>query len=130
MQLNNPFLERLGVTLIAWNPTGVEMALSPGDAHGNRTGIVQGGVVATLMDAACGYAGLYSEPGAPLRHSTTISLTINFVAPARLGQTLRIVGRLIGQGRSIYFSCAEVHDASGVLVASAQGAFKRMSSAG
>ncbi len=130
MQLNNPFLERLGVTLVAWDLAGVELALSPGDAHGNRTGIVQGGVIATLMDAACGYAGLYAPAGQALRHSTTITLTINYVAPARLGERLRIVGQVLGQGRKIYFAAAEARMPDGTLVASAQGSFKRRSQAG
>lgn len=108
----------------------VELALLPGEAHGNRTGIVQGGVIATLMDAACGYSGLYSEPGAEPRHSTTISLMINYVAPARLDVPLRILGRLLGQGRSIYFSSADVHDEGGSLIASAQGSFKRRQASG
>lgn len=130
MELGNPFLERLGLELVDWRSGRVEFALSPGEAHGNRTGIVQGGVVATLMDAACGYAGLFSEPGAEPRHSTTISLTINYIAPARLGDRLRILGRLSGEGRRIYFASAEVYDGSGSLIASAQGAFKRASGAG
>lgn len=130
MELNNPFLERLGVQLVDWRTDRVELALDAGEAHGNRTGIVQGGVVATLMDAACGYAGLYAPAGQALRHSTTITLTISYVAPARLGERLRIVGQVLGQGRKIYFSSAEARMPDGTLVASAQGSFKRRSQAG
>lgn len=128
MKLHNPFLERLGVELIGWKEGLVEMALLLNDEHGNRSGVAQGGVIATLLDAACGYAGLFSDPDAEPEHANTIMLTISYIAPARLGQRLRVVGRVTGQGRKLYFSSAEVRDQSGAIVASSQGSFKRRSS--
>lgn len=125
MELNNPFLERLGVRLNAWREGYVELCLLPTEAHSNRIGIVQGGVIASLLDTACGYAGLFSEPGAEPQHAITITLTISYVAPAGLCEPLTVAGQVTGQGRSIYFSSAEARTVSGTLVASAQGAFKR-----
>lgn len=127
MELNNPFLERIGVTLIDWQEGYVELRLVPTEEHGNRTGVAQGGVVATLLDAACGYAGLYAPLGAEHEHATTITLSISYIAPARLFEPLHVVGRVTGQGRSIYYASAEARKADGSVVASAQGAFKRRS---
>lgn len=125
MHLNNPFLERLGIELLAWDEGLVEMALMPTDEHGNRTGIVQGGVIATMMDAACGYSGLFSLTDDEPQHAITIMLAISYLAPARLGERLHAVGRVTGQGRKVYFASAEVRNEHGALVASAQGSFKR-----
>ncbi|TSH97160.1 PaaI family thioesterase [Verticiella sediminum] len=122
-KLDNPYLENLGVRLDAWQPGHVVMSLLTDESHANRTGVVQGGIVATVLDAAAGYAGLMSEEGEP-GHAATISLAINYVAPARLG-ALRVEARITGGGRKVYFSEAKVFDAGGNLVATAQGSFRR-----
>ncbi len=125
--LDNPYLESMGIKLDAWQPGHVTMSLLTGASHANRTGVVQGGVVATILDAAAGYAGLLSETGEP-GQAATISLAINYVAPARIG-ALRVEGRLTGGGRKVFFSEARVFDAAGALVATAQGSFRRYSQA-
>lgn len=123
-KLQNPYLENLGVQLDAWRPGHVTMSLITDSSHANRTGVVQGGIVATILDAAAGYAGLMSEDGEG--QAATISLSINYVAPARIG-ALRVEGRLTGGGRKVYFSQAQVFDAAGNLVATAQASFRRYS---
>ena len=123
--LDNPYLESLGITIQDWQPGQVTMALLTNASHGNRTGVVQGGIVATLLDAAAGYAGLLSEAG-EVGHAATISLAINYVAPARIGE-LRVQARLTGGGRKVFFSEAKLFDEAGSLVATAQGSFRRYS---
>lgn len=125
MELNNPFLERLGVALVEWREGFVELRLVPNEEHGNRTGIAQGGVIATLLDAGCGYAGLFPSDGAEDRHATTITLSISYIAPAKLFEPVRVIGRVTGQGKSIYYASGEVRKEDGTMIASAQGAFKR-----
>lgn len=123
--LDNPYLESLGIKIEAWQPGQVTMVLQTNASHGNRTGVVQGGIVATLLDAAAGYAGLLSENG-ETGHAATISLAINYVAPARIGM-LRVQAGLTGGGRKVFFSEAKVFDEAGGLVATAQGSFRRYS---
>lgn len=123
--LDNPYLESLGVKIDAWQPGHVIMSMLTNASHGNRTGVVQGGIVATIVDAAAGYAGLLSEAGT-VGQGATISLAINYVAPTRIG-ALRVEARLTGGGRKVYFSEAQVFDAGGALVATAQGSFRRYS---
>lgn len=125
MELNNTFLQRLGVTLTAWKEDHVELALLLSDEYSNRTGIAQGGVIATLLDAACGYAGLFSLDEDRLEHSSTITLSINYIAPAEIGSTIVAVGEVTGKGRSIYYSSARIYGPAGLVIATAQGAFKR-----
>jgi acyl-coenzyme A thioesterase PaaI-like protein len=53
-----------------------------------------------------------------------MTLTVSYLAKARAGR-LRATGRVTRAGRSVYFSCGELSAASGELIATAQGAFKR-----
>lgn len=125
MELNNPYLQRLGITLADWREGHVELRLLLIEEHGNRSGIAQGGVIATLLDAACGYAGLFSPQREQREDATTITLSINYIAPAKLFKSVSANGRVTGQGRSIYYACAEAFDEDRNVIATAQGAFKR-----
>ncbi|MGO4332980.1 PaaI family thioesterase [Cupriavidus sp. 2TAF22] len=121
--LENPFLESLNVTIVEWQPDLVRMALVPQPAHLNNTGVVQGGILATLLDAAGGYAGLFPEGGVR-RAATTISLNVNYVSSGQL-EPLVVTGRRVGGGRRVFFSNAEVTDSQGRVIATAQAAFRR-----
>ncbi|MDF3837180.1 PaaI family thioesterase [Cupriavidus basilensis] len=121
--LENPFLESLDVAIVEWQPDLVRMSLMPQAAHVNNTGVVQGGILATLLDAAAGYAGLFPENGVR-RAATTISLNVNYVSSAQV-EPLQVVGRRVGGGRRVFFSNAEITDSHGRLIATAQAAFRR-----
>ena len=92
--------------------------------HRNRQGALHGGLTATLMDAACGYAGLHAPEGEPQIHGLTAMLNICYLAPAFDGEVTAL-GRVRRGGKSLYFAEAELHSAQGVLPATAQGTFKR-----
>ncbi|MES2183372.1 MAG: PaaI family thioesterase [Pseudomonadota bacterium] len=119
----NPFLESLGVTLEAWSPGHAEFRLVLRPELGNRSGRVQGGVLCTLLDAAAGYAGLYAPDGAPERHSVSLSLTTNFLNSAD-GSVLVARGQVQREGRSVYFSQAQVLLDGTLVLATALGTFK------
>lgn len=92
--------------------------------HGNRHGALHGGVAAAVLDNAMGAtASLTVDPEgrAPF---VTVSMTINYHAPARPGDLLEAEGRVTGGGRSLTFVAGELH-AGGRLIATASGVFKR-----
>lgn len=97
--------------------------------HTNRQGILQGGVLATMLDAACGYAGLHDgtsvAEGVGEGQAVTLSLMVNYLARVEGGR-LRAVGTVTGGGKRIYFANGVVHAGDGTVVATAQGSFKRM----
>ncbi|GAB2889175.1 PaaI family thioesterase [Paralcaligenes ginsengisoli] len=128
LSIDNPFLEWMGVTLSAWSPGYAEMRLSTSPSLGNRTGRVQGGVICTLLDAAAGYSGLYSDPGEPPLHSVSLSLTTNFIDSGD-GSVLVAKGYVERKGRSIYFARGEVWLDGSRLLATAVGTFKYRSAA-
>ena len=85
--------------------------------------VLQGGVIATLLDAACGYSGLFSADPERVIHGVTLSLTLNFLDKG-LGDAVIAKGFLERRGKSIYFARGEAWVDSGILIATAQGTFK------
>jgi uncharacterized protein (TIGR00369 family) len=120
---HNPFLTLLGVKLERWEDGRAEFSCELRPELMNRSGAVQGGVIATLIDVACGYSGLYSEVPGEERHAVTITLTVSFANRADSGM-LRAVGTRYGGGRKVYFSRAEIFDGKGTLIAAGQCAHK------
>ena len=127
--LDNPFLQSLGMRLAHWSEGRVEFHLPMVPRLGNRSGRLQGGVLCTLLDACGGYAGLYAPPGAPVRHAVTLSLTTQFL-DSRPGSLLIARGRVEKQGRSVYFSRSEVWMDDECLLATAVGTFKYLKTPG
>lgn len=121
--LENPFLEDLGVRLTAWSANYAEMSLQVTPRLSNRIGRVQGGVLCTLLDAVCGYAGLYSEGDESRKQNVSVSLTTNFLNSG-VGDQLTAKGWIEHRGNSIYFAKGEVWLDSTLLVATAVGTFK------
>ena len=122
-QPSNPFLEHMGIKLLKWSEGYAEFEMPIQTWHMNRQGALQGGVVSTLVDAACSYAGFYSPPGSPEVHGVTITLNVNFVSSTKQG-TLIAKAKKIGGGKNIFFSEADVFASDGTLIASGQGSFK------
>jgi uncharacterized protein (TIGR00369 family) len=127
--LDNPFLETLGVRLVQWREGYAELVMPIDASKLNRQGVLQGGAIATLLDAAAGYAGVYAGPDEPARHGFTLSLTTNYLDKG-LGQSVTAKGFLERAGRSVFFSRAEAWVDDRVLIASAQGTFKYTSKRG
>jgi uncharacterized protein (TIGR00369 family) len=124
MDIHNAFLEHLGVRLVSWSAGHCELQLTMEPRHLNRQASLQGGVTASLLDAACGYAGLIvGDDGGPV-NALTLMLNIAYHAKVQTG-TLKAVGKVTGGGRRIYFASAELTAEDGRLVATAQGTFKR-----
>jgi len=92
--------------------------------HLNRQGSLQGGVAATLLDAACGYAGLAAHDGDALGNAVTVMLNISYIRKVGTGR-LRCIGHVTKSGRTMYFSSGELVTGAGDRIATAQGVFKR-----
>jgi len=121
--VDNPFLETIGVSVAQWRDGYAELVMPIDASKLNRQGVLQGGAIATLLDAAAGYAGLFAAPGQPARHGFTLSLTTNYLDKG-LGQFVRAKGFLERGGRSIFFARSEAWVDDLLLIASGQGTFK------
>lgn len=124
MQLSNPFLQSLGVELVHWSAGEAEFHMPIEARHLNRQGMLHGGLIATLLDAACGYAGLHAGEGEEEVHGVTVMLNIAYLKAARAG-TVVARGKVSRSGRSLYFAEAALVDDDGEVLATAQGTFKQ-----
>lgn len=118
------FADLVGYELVIWEEDLAEVELTVAKRHLNRSGVMHGGVLTTLIDSACGYSGCYSPDGSQLRRAFTLSLSSNFVGAGQLGQRITARARRSGGGKSVFFADCEVRDESGRVIGSGQGAFK------
>ncbi len=91
------WMETLGAWISEAEPGRVVLELVAGPQHRHGGGVVQGGVITQIADAAMGMslATLQDDD----TWNTTIELKINFIRPAIEGR-LRAVGRVIGFRRA------------------------------
>jgi uncharacterized protein (TIGR00369 family) len=82
----------------------------------NPAGFIQGGLLSAMLDDTMGPAVLVQTNGAV--YAPTISMTVNFLAPARVG---RFIGeaRVSQLGKTIAFIEARLTDEKGTVVATA-----------
>lgn len=127
LMAQSPFLLSQGLRLISLDHQSAQFELDLRPEHGNSDGQMHGGLIATLLDAACGFPARVCGPQATdLVTAVTLSLTIDYLRPPTPGGTVRASGRVIGGGQKIAFCRGELHDATGALVAIASGSFKRL----
>ncbi|MEX3008889.1 PaaI family thioesterase [Hoeflea sp. TYP-13] len=91
--------------------------------HINRGDSLHGGIMATLLDAAAGYAVSLSVDGNTLVYTSTVSLTVNYQSRVRDGRVVA-TARVTGGGKKIVFVNAELVADDGTTVATATGTFK------
>jgi uncharacterized protein (TIGR00369 family) len=82
----------------------------------NPAGFIQGGLLSAMLDDTMGPAVLMHTNGAA--YTATISMTVNFLAPARVG---RLIGeaRVTQVGKTVAFVEAKLTDEQGTVVATA-----------
>jgi acyl-coenzyme A thioesterase PaaI-like protein len=97
-----------------------EYALVAQDKHHNRRGLVQGGLLMTFADRACGMTARYVS-GRPTL--ATVQLDVHFVDSGKIGETLLAKPRVIRTTRSLIFVTTEV-TANNRVVITANGVFK------
>ena len=118
-----PLQRHLGMTLTAWSEGSARVEAPVTEKLMNRQGLPHGGVHATLLDSAMGYAGCYTGDPDQRQMALTLSLTVNYVGqPA--GTRLIAEGQVTGGGRKTYFAEGRLLDDQETLLATATGVFK------
>jgi acyl-coenzyme A thioesterase PaaI-like protein len=97
-----------------------EYALIAEDKHHNRRGLVQGGLLMTFADRACGMTARFVS-GRPTM--ATVQLDVHFIDAGKIGETLMARPRVIRTTRSLVFVSAEVK-ANDRTIITANGVFK------
>jgi uncharacterized protein (TIGR00369 family) len=110
------WMETLGARISEAAPGRVVLELEAGPQHRHGGGVVQGGVITQIADAAMGMSlSTLQEDG---MWNTTIELKINFLRPFVNGR-LRAVGRVVEMKQTLLFGEADVIDDEGRLIARA-----------
>lgn len=118
-----PFQRLLGYEVTAWSENFARVELPLADRLMNRQGLPHGGVHATLMDTAMGYAGCYTGNPDRRKLALTLSLTVNYLGQAT-GDRMIAEARVTGGGRRTYFAEASLVDGTGAMIATASGVFR------
>jgi uncharacterized protein (TIGR00369 family) len=82
----------------------------------NPAGFIQGGILSAMLDDSMGPAVFVTSDGR--FYATTISLTVNFIAPARPGPLIA-EAQVIQIGKSIAFMEGKLMDQDGTVFATA-----------
>ncbi|MDQ6774226.1 MAG: PaaI family thioesterase [Candidatus Dormibacteraeota bacterium] len=108
--------ETIGARIAEVEAGQVVVELDAHAGHRHEGGVVQGGIITQIADAAMGMSLLTLQPDD--QSNTTIELKINFVRPVVEGR-MKAVGRVVELRRSLLFSEADVYDEQQRLVARA-----------
>ncbi|HEY3287401.1 MAG TPA: PaaI family thioesterase [Gemmatimonadaceae bacterium] len=115
------FMATLGAALVLVEPGEVLIALPFNAKLTQQHDFLHAGVVASVLDSACGYAALtLMEPGAGVMSA---EFKVNLMAPAA-GNRFVAVGRVVRAGRTLTVCQGElraVQDEGEVMVAVMQG---------
>lgn len=117
------FRQLIGYRLTEWSDGHAVVHLVIGPRHLNRGGVIHGGVITTLIDAAGGYAGCYCGVNGHVRRSVTVSLSTSFLSQAISG-TITATARVRGGGRKLFATSVEVTADDGRLIAIGDGIYR------
>lgn len=118
---HSPFHRLIGWSVTEWGNGRAVITCDIRPDFMNRGGNLHGGLVATLIDAAAGYAALggpgrLDEAAARGPLGATLSLTVNYLGTARQGR-LTVTAERSGGGRTIAFVRIAVTGPDGAMLA-------------
>ena len=103
-------LGRLGVRFKVVNGT-VRATFTPTEKHVGFPGIVHGGIITALLDEAMVWA-IYAATG---QFALSAEITVRFLKPLPVGQTVEIVGYLVRKQKRIWEVASEIHDEQAIV---------------
>lgn len=118
-----PFQRLVGFDIVEWSADGARLELPLKEDLGNRYGLPHGGVHATLLDTAMGFAGSWTGDPDNRVMAMTLALNVQYLSRPR-GQRLIARGWKTGGGRSTFFAEGVVEDDTGELIAKGTGTFR------
>jgi uncharacterized protein (TIGR00369 family) len=108
--------EPYGITVTTVEAGHVVLEFEASERHHQPNGVVQGGVLTAIADAAMGMAGMtVQEIGWA---NTTIELKINFIRPV-IGGLIKTEGRVVKAGKTVIFLESTVLNSEGKIAARA-----------
>jgi uncharacterized protein (TIGR00369 family) len=97
-----PFLEHIGPILVHEENDELVLALQAEERHANHRGTVQGGLLSTFADFALGRA--IERDAEDDKDRATVSLTVDFIKPAKPGDWIESRTRVDRVGSTLSFA--------------------------
>ncbi|HET6161096.1 MAG TPA: PaaI family thioesterase [Dongiaceae bacterium] len=101
-----------------------ELELTVEAKHLNRLNVPHGGALATLIDTAAGIAVAFAQGPDKVLPAVTLSLSMQFLGQAKLGDVLIATGRRIGGGRTVAYGTTEIKTEDGRAIARGDATFR------
>ena len=101
-----------------------EMELTIEPKHLNRLNVPHGGALATLIDTAAGIAVALAQGPDKVLPAVTLSLSMQFLGQAKVGDVLTATGRRTGGGRTIAYGTTEIKNQDGRAIARGDATFR------
>ena len=123
-KLNNlPFAKLIGMRLVEMRPNEAVIEIEMRDDLKQPSGVLHGGVTATLIDTAMAFAvRTYLTDTEP---TATIDLTVHYLRPHVEGKAI-CTARVVRPGKRIFTVSAEVHNEAGKLIATGLSTYTRI----
>jgi uncharacterized protein (TIGR00369 family) len=118
----NQFGKLIGMNFKVISAGNIEYYLTIDSIHLATPKIAHGGVVAALMDAALGVAGLSSVCESD-KVVSTLEMSTHFLLPTFLGDSLTAFASVISKGNRILVIEAKVFNQKNQLIATGNGTF-------
>lgn len=111
-----PVIDLIGIELVEYSDGNAQLALHAGKRHHNPMGIVHGGILCDLADAAMGVAMATTlQDGESFG---TVDLHVNYFQPVQESR-LTAIGRVVHRGRTVGHVECDITDERQQLVAKA-----------
>lgn len=118
-----PFAQLIGMRLVDIRPNEAVIEIEMRDDLRQPSGVLHGGVTATLIDTAMAFAvRTYLTDTEP---TATIDLTVHYLRPHIEGKAI-CTARVVRPGKRIFTVSAEVHNADGKLIATGLSTYTRI----
>jgi uncharacterized protein (TIGR00369 family) len=113
---NSPLAQQFDMCLVSASRGRIDARFEIGSEFTQGGGVIQGGIVAAMLDFGLAFAALsVLDIG---RTAVTTSLTVNYLRPAQKG-SYRVEGQLDKQGRTLIYASARLFCDQDRLVATA-----------
>ena len=110
-----PFSKWLNGSIVSVKRGEIELEFEIRPEWGNPTGLLHGGMQCGLMDdaigmmtATLGYEGFL----------ISIDFHVNYLGKVKIGERIRVIGKLIREGRNIVNATSQIYNVDGKLIAS------------
>ena len=118
-----PFAKMLGMRLIDIRPNEATVEIAMRDDLRQPSGVLHGGVTATLIDTAMAFAvRTHLDDTEP---TATIDLTVHFLRPLVEGKAI-CTARVVRPGKRIFTVSADVRDQNGKLIATGLSTYTKL----